>query len=303
MRPDRTTKTFWRTGVEEQALGDLALEVFLPESATLSDIDPTLLTPGRLPGLWDTDEVAVQHVVDYFTGGHSAVVPREGYDDTVFIPKCEPSVVEETIAIAVERGIVWLINGPASIFREAVPVGLLSPSATLSPPPAPVAVTDLMEASIPDAWRDGRASALAISTSLSANQGKPLPWAIVQPAINSAIQTRWIELAPESSPLPCDFGNAHNVIVQAATTQPGNGRRQISDVQKRLGTVTAEATLEANGVQDLADQIPEMAMAAVGLQLTFNLQIELSGDSPPEPTVVEAINSLLAAVSEDLKLQ
>ena len=281
----------------------LLSRVFLPESVTLSDIDPTLLAPKRLPGLWDTDEVAVQHVVDYFKGGHSVEVPKEGYDDTVFIPKCDPSVVEEAIAVAVERGVIWLINGPASIFREAVPVGLLGPSATLHSSPEPVAVTDLVEASIPDAWRDGKASALAISTSLSANLGKPLPWTVVQPAINSGIQTRWIELAPESSTLPCDFGNAHNVIVQAATTQPGNGPRQISDVQKRLGTITAEAMLEVNEVQDLADQIPEIARAAVGLQLTFNLQIELSGDNPPEQSVVEAINSLLAVVSEDLKLQ
>ena len=44
-------------------------------------------------------------------------------------------------------------------------------------------------------------------------------------------------------------------------------------------------------------------MAAVGHQLRFNIQIELSGDNPPEPTVVEAINSLLANISESLKLQ
>ena len=303
MRPDRTAKTFWRTGVEEQVLGDPALEVFLPESATLSDIDPTLLTPGRLPGLWDTDEVAVQHVVDYFTGDHSVVVPKEGYDDTVFIPKCDPSVVEETIAVAVERGIVWLINGPASIFREAVPVGLLGPAATLSPPPAPVAVTDLMEASIPDAWRDGKANALAIATSLSANRGKPLPWTAVRPAIDSGIHTRWIELAPDSAAWPCDFANAQHVIIQAATTPGISGGRQAEYGQKRLGTVTAEATLEANGVQDLADQIPEISMAAVGHQLKFNIQVELSGDNPPEPSVVKAINSLLETVSKDLKLQ
>ena len=303
MRPDRTSRTFWRTAIEEQALNDPALEVFLPEAATLSEISPTLLAPGILPGLWSTDEISVQDVINYFAGGHSVTVPKEGYDDTVFIPKGEPSIVEEAIAAAVERGVIWLINGPASIYREAVPVGLLGSSATLSRPPEPVAVTDLMEASIPDAWRDGKVSALAIVTALSAQLGKPLPWTTVRTAIESGIQTRWIELAPDSAAWPCDFGNAQKVIVQAANTQPGPRSRQSSDVQKRLGTVIAEATLEANGVQDLADQIPEIAMAAVGLQLKFNVQIELSGDNPPDPSVLEAINSLLAEVSEDLKLR
>ena len=89
MRPDRTVKTYWRTAVEEQVLSDAALEVFLPESATLSDIEPTLLAPGSLPGLWTTDEVTVNEVIGYFAGGHSVVVPKDGYEDTAFIPKCE----------------------------------------------------------------------------------------------------------------------------------------------------------------------------------------------------------------------
>ena len=103
-RPDRTTKTFWRTGIEDQILSDPALEVFLPESATLSDIDPDLLGPQRLPGLWSTDEITVRDVTDYFAGGHSVTVPKEGYDDTVIIPKCQPALVEQAIAEAVQRG-------------------------------------------------------------------------------------------------------------------------------------------------------------------------------------------------------
>ena len=50
VRPDRTVRTFWRTEIDEQALKDPALEVFLPQSATLSDIDPALLGYQRLPG-------------------------------------------------------------------------------------------------------------------------------------------------------------------------------------------------------------------------------------------------------------
>ena len=302
-RPDQTVKTFWRTAIDEQVLGDPALEVFLPESATLSDIDPALLTPESLPGLWPTDEITVQDAISYFAGGHSVVVPKEGYEDTAFIPKCDSSAVEEAIAEAVERGLIWLINGPASIFRETVPAGILNSNATLNPPPAQVAVTDLTEGVIPDAWRDGKANALAIVTALSAQRGKPLPWVVVQSAISSSISTRWIELASESQPWPCDFANAQHVVVQAATT-PGTSdySKERSD-QKRLGTVTAQATLEANGVQDLSDKIPGIMMAAVGHQLRFNVQVELSGENPPEPTILDSINALLNEVSEEFRLQ
>ena len=295
-RPDRTTKTFWRTGIEDQILSDPALEVFLPESATLSDIDPDLLGPQRLPGLWSTDEITVRDVTDYFAGGHSVTVPKEGYDDTVIIPKCQPALVEQAIAEAVQRGVIWLINGPASILSESVPDGVLGPSATLHSPPGYVTVQALTAESIPDAWKDGKTNALAIITALSAQRGKTLPWPTVQSAIDSGIRARWIELSPDSSPWPCDLAGARHVVIQAPKP------RQIAEGQKRLGTLTAEATLEAHGIQDLADQIPGITGAAVGNELKFSIRIEFGGDDVPDPAVVEAINSLLSAVSEDLKL-
>ena len=295
-RPDRTTKTFWRTGIEDQILSDPALEVFLPESATLSDIDPDLLVPQRLPGLWSTDEITVRDVTDYFAGGHSVTVPKEGYDDTVIIPKCQPALVEQAIADAVQRGVIWLINGPASILSESVPDGVLGPSATLHSPPGYVTVQALTAESIPDAWKDGKTNALAIITALSAQRGKTLPWPTVQSAIDSGIRARWIELSPDSSPWPCDLAGARNVVIQAPKP------RQIAEGQKRLGTLTAEATLEAHGIQDLADQIPGITGASVGNELKFSIRIEFGGDDVPDPAVVEAINSLLSAVSEDLKL-
>ena len=295
-RPDRTTKTFWRTGIEDQILSDPALEVFLPESATLSDIDPDLLGPQRLSGLWSTDEITVRDVTDYFAGGHSVTVPKEGYDDTVIIPKCQPALVEQAIAEAVQRGGIWLINGPASILSESVPDGVLGPSATLHSPPGYVTVQALTAESIPDAWKDGKTNALAIITALSAQRGKTLPWPTVQSAIDSGIRARWIELSPDSSPWPCDLAGARHVVIQAPKP------RQIAEGQKRLGTLTAEATLEAHGIQDLADQIPGITGAAVGNELKFSIRIEFGGDDVPDPAVVEAINSLLSAVSEDLKL-
>jgi hypothetical protein len=235
-------------------------------------------------------------VTDYFAGGHSVTVPKEGYDDTVIIPKCQPALVEQAIAEAVQRGVIWLINGPASILSESVPDGVLGPSATLHSPPGYVTVQALTAESIPDAWKDGKTNALAIITALSAQRGKTLPWSTVQSAIDSGIRARWIELSPDSSPWPCDLAGAQHVVIQAPKP------RQIAEGQKRLGTLTAEAILEAHGIQDLADQIPGITGAAVGNDLKFSIRIEFGGDDVPDPAVVEAINSLLSAVSEDLKL-
>ena len=80
-RPDRTIRTFWRTPIDETAIQDPGLEVFLPEAATLRELAPDLLVRGKLPGLWSSDKLGVQDVYGYFSGGHTVAVPREGYEE------------------------------------------------------------------------------------------------------------------------------------------------------------------------------------------------------------------------------
>ena len=298
-RPDNSAKTFWRTSIDEQLLEAPALEVFLPEVAVLSDIAPELLAHKALPSLWTADEIKVSDVVDYFAGGKRVTVPREGYEETVFIPRCEAGCVEDAILLAVERGHLWLTNGPASIFGEAVPDGVLSSTAILRPPPTALGVSELTEISIPGAWKDGKANALAIVTALSSLKEVNLPWPTVRKAIDSALHTGWLELSDDSAPWTSSFTEPQNIVFQVPETQPAPIPGQTS----KLGTVVAEAALEANGIQDLADQIPEIAKAAIGNSLKFNVRIELGGDELPDSGVIDEINSILLEVSDELKLQ
>ncbi len=297
LRPDRTARTFWRTDIDEPALKDPGLEVFLSDVATLNELTADLLAPEKLPGLWSGGETSVQDVYDYFVGGHTVTVPKEGYEETVTIPRCEPEHIEDAITQAVEQGLVWLTNGPASILKESMPSGVLSASATLRPPPERFAVDELTESSIPDAWKDGESNALAIATALSAKRGATLPWSTVQTAIEDAIRARWIELKDGDATWPCDLAGAKHVVLRVPS-----GKVDPPKPPKPSGLLVAEAVLEANGIQDLADQVPEIAKAAVGNNLQFNIRVELGGETAPGPEAVEKINELLAEVSDKLKL-
>lgn len=297
VRPDRSVKTFWRTRIDEAALKDSGLEVLLPETATLTGIDPDLLEYQRLPGLWSGEEIAVGDVIGYFAGGHTVAVPKEGYEDTAIIPKCDPAAVEAAIGEAVERGRLWLISGPASLLGEPVPAGVLAPAATLQPPPALIPVGELTAESIPDAWKEGTANAFAISTALSAVQDKTLPWPVVRKVIDAAIGARWLELADDSAPWPCDLAGARHVVLRV----PQGGGEETPKPRPE-GALMAEAALLANEIQDLAEQIPEILTATVGRELKFRLRVELGGEPPPDSGAVERINELLAQVSEELKL-
>ena len=297
VRPDRTTRTFWRTAIDEPALKDSGLEVLLPEAATLSELAPDLLEYQKLPELWSAEEIRVQDVYDYFSGSHTVSVPREGYEEILSIPKCESEDVETAISQAVEQGLVWLTSGPASILKEPVPAGVLSAAAILRPPPERIDVDELMAKSIPDAWKDSKTNALAIATALSTKRGVNLPWPTVKSAIEDGIRARWIELSNDSAAWPCDLASAQQVILQV----PSTAREEPSEPKPR-GLLMAEDVLEANGIQDLAEQIPDITKAAVGNTLKFNIRIEFGGETTPDPEAVKKINELLAEVSDKLKL-
>ena len=302
MRPDRTARTFWCTAIDETALKDPGLEVLLPEAATLSELAPDLLEPQKLPGLWSSEEIRVQDVYDYFAGGHTVSLPKEGYDEMLMIPQCGPADVEAAVSQAVERGLVWLTNTPASILGEPVPVGVLGPAATLRPPPDPISVDELMSTAIPDAWKDDKTNALAIATALSNKRGGvALPWSTVQGAITDGIRAQWIELGSDSVAWPCDLAGAQHVVLQVpASGEVGEERGNYT--RRPQGLLIAEAVLEANGIQDLADQIPDITKAAVGNGLKFSIRVEFGGDTAPDSEAVEKINQLLSEVSDDLKL-
>ena len=302
VRPDRTTKTYWRTVIEQHVLEDSDLEALLPEAATLSGVDHILLGYGLLPGLWPSKEITVETVHEYFSGEQTVTVPKEGYDDTFSIPGCDSLHVDEAIADAVEQGLLWMTNGPASILGEPVPPGILSPAAKLRPPPDPIAVDELMPSSIPEAWSEEKTNALAVATALSTKRGVTLPWFSVQTAIESAIRTRWLELSDDSAPWPSNLAGAQHVVLQAPT--PGMIRDQKGGryTQRPMGMLVAEASLEAHGIQDLADHIPGITQAAAGSALSFNIRIELGDDAVPDQAVVDKINDLLSQVSDDLRL-
>ncbi len=59
-------------------------------------------------------------------------VQKQGYEEPLSIPKAERNVVAEAISQAVKDGILWLTSGPASIWAEEIPLGLLTDDAVIS---------------------------------------------------------------------------------------------------------------------------------------------------------------------------
>jgi hypothetical protein len=136
----------------------------------------------------------------FFDGTHASKVQREGYEEVFPVPKASREALERAVGEAVKAGVAWLIAGPASIFKEEIPLGVLSDAATLNPPPPDLPAIAVLPQNLAAAWGQEITTATAIASALSAAQGKQLPWAVVAAAIDGAVRGRLLERAADSGP-------------------------------------------------------------------------------------------------------
>jgi hypothetical protein len=304
-RPDRSYRTIWRAAPDDADLKNTTMEVVLPESAELSDIEPGLLAPDVLPDLWKGADISVADVRSYFEGGRVIKIARQGYDEPVPIPKAAQAVVDGAIGWAVKEGKLWLTHGPTSLCAEEIPAGLLRDDALLQAPPAPIPATDVVPSNLPAAWTTETTTAQAIADALSATHGKSLPWATVRAAIDGACKGRLLERTADSTPWPCDEVGATQVKLRTSEKKTVVEITRREDTHRELppGVLVASALLKPNEVQELADQIGEIGNAAVGFDLKITVSVEIggAGKRPPEG-VVAKINAKLAEIAKDFKL-
>ena len=302
-RPDRSVKTWWRNPIDEAARAEPALELFLPENATLSELDPEVLAPDVLPELWSSESILVADAIAYFADGRTLNVQRDGYEEPVSVPACPRPEVEAATLEAVHQGILWLVNGPASFQGEAVPAGVLTDAANLRAPMQPLSVDRLTASAVPEAWQNEQTNVLALSVALAEQVGAPPPWTILRRAIDDALATRWLALATDSGPWPCDPAGASAVLLEAPEGTPRTVDGETDSATEPQGTRTGSADLEPNELQDLVDVWPEVIKASAGLQLRIRVSITLGdGDEVPAEKVT-SLNEIMKGVRPDLQLK
>ncbi len=306
-RPDRTFRTWWRTRPDETALNDPALELVLPQAAELGEIPGDLLAPKSLPNLWGAEEIAAQTVLDYFSGKTVVQVDKGGFQEPVPIPKASADVVNAAIGEAVAAGKAWLLSGPASLLAEPIPAGVLTPASKLRTPPAMISAAAILPENLPTAWKDGTTSALAVATALSQQQGNILPWRTVRDVIGGALSARFISLADDSAPWPCELPAANSVKIKVAApgTGGGTGGGGGGGVVTPAVVCVAAADFEPSQMQDLGDIIPALLeiKAKANVPIKFHVKLEVGdGKVRPSDSMVQDVNKVLKDLDEGFML-
>ncbi len=292
-RPDKTARTWWRERVDADAAKVPDLEVFLPEKAELTDLDATMLDPEgeRLPGLWADGPVPVADVLAYFGGAKSIAVSTF---DQVIVPKCDPALVRSAVTKAVESGLVWLVNSPTSLWKEACPMSALDGAAELRPSPNLIPATDLLPDALPAAWSGSTANGFTIAQALSQARGEAMPWGLVRESIRRAVDTRWLQIA--EGEVGCRYSDAGQLRLRRPAPKaepdpippvpvPGNG---------------GGALLNMLEVQNLGDLTSDLLDLTAGLDFRFRVRPEPG--TPLDTRLLRQINERLAEISKDLRV-
>jgi hypothetical protein len=298
-RPDKTVRTWWRTRPDEEALKDPDMEVVLSTAAELAEIPGTLLRKGTLASLWETKaELPMSEFKLYFAGGKIVQVDRGGYSEGQQVPKATPKVVNAAVEKAVVDGDLWLVSGPTSLFKESIPVGVLTDGSLLLPPPEPIVTAAILEANVPAAWKEGKATVAGILAQLSVQRGRPVPWHQVQQAVDGAIRARLVELDAKSVPWPCDASAAAKIILKASAGTGGGGGGG-GEIMNDKG-VTYRAYLQPNELQDLADVLSDIMQlqAKYGIKIRFNLAVEVTTETDLKPEATTDVRKALDAISD-----
>ena len=219
-RPDGSFRTFWMEEFEAAAGSDPHLEAVLPEHASLTRLPSRLLAPGRLPGLWPEEGggLSFRELFAWFGGKRTVAVPREGYEEELAVPACPDPILRAAAAEAVQAGVVWLRNGPASLWKEPVSGGALGGDGVLRRPPETVPGQSLLADALPDAWRGGRTNGQYLLDALSLQAGRSLPWGIVRESIREAVNHRWLTIVGGEA--ECDRAGAGSLLLEVPESAP-----------------------------------------------------------------------------------
>ena len=286
-RPDGSRRTWWREEPPREAMEDDQLQVVLPRKAALAELPGQLLAPvdNALPGLWESGNLTLGDVIAYFEGGHTVTVPREGYDEVETIPQCDASVVREAASEAVEQGLLWLTNGPTSLWSEPVPEDVLTAAARLRARPERVPASSLTGDQLPGAWQDGSTNGADLTRALSHARGEAMPWGLVRESIASGVDSRWLQTKDgDAEILRRAYRDAGRLVLERPSPDAGPGPSPDPVTQTRPAT-----NIEGHQIQDLADLVPDLIEVSAGYQLKFRVQVVLDDAPDDVRTKVEQI--------------
>ena len=294
-RADGSIRTWWRIPPDHDTMHRRELEVQPANLAVLYNLEPELLEPERVDGLWPvpTGPLRLEELRAFFDGVRAPCV-------------AVPEVLDTAVRTAVAQGTLMARLDGSSLLREPLPDGPLPVRLELLPPPPPIRGADLTPQALPEAWDDDQVTLQTIADALAVRHGYTLPWTLLSEGVNEALQLRLFERVTEGSPWPCSpaaadqvrFRRIEEIHLPPETVVAALG--YTSDAAPALRAV--KETIEASF---LGREVPtDLLVSAVQAAIKQGLVVEADEwrrlDTAPDPLAVRIrlpAAALLAEVS------
>ena len=126
-----------------------------------------------------------------------------------------------------------------------------------------------------------------------------MPWVTLRRALDQGFQLGLFERTLDSGTWPCDLGGAGAVKLKLVTSDVSGSPGPTRHAPATSGTTrAATAHLESHELQELADVIDEILLAAAGHELKLTLTVALEREGGPSKDAVAAVNAVLGKLKE-----
>jgi len=206
----------------------------------------------------------------------------------------------------VKSGALWLLSGPASVWAEEPPAGVVTKAAILRKPPSEIEVSALTPEAVPDAWTGETTTALALAQALAAQKGVvALPWKLVRDVISSAINHGFLRALPSPVAWPCQYSEAGSMMLglpaksgdfgETGHKAPGFGDGKGSFQPAPIPSIWT-STLDSAQLASLTEALGDILAAAGSHELRFRLSVELADGSEPAADVRKGLSDAMDKV-------
>lgn len=307
-RPDGSDRYFWRKPPAPDKV-TLEMNVIPAPDATLTFLEPELLVPGALPGLWPlaTQPIQRRDVLKYFDG--------------VTQPRLHDTALNEAIVRAVTDGLIAVRTTSRAYFKEAVPATLLTDSLELVPPPTPLVPADLLPDALPGPWDRSltppEASLAAIADAVATVRGEPIPWSLIVSALNDARDARKVTFTGSISDDPSSGRSVIVRLYEAGPPQPSTGRESSAGsgynprpsgsggyqpTPPASGIATDEMMLSLFEVTQLGEIAGQLQEVVPALKVGFKVMVTIEGGDI-DAEALATLNAVLSAAGLKLRFE
>ena len=201
VRPDGSQQTHWREApTADEDLWQKELEIVPIEHAELHNLNPELLAPGRLPELWQGDNVSttIGAIREFFNGGD---VPKLASDE----------ILLDAIRSAVQNGLLMARRQDKAYLKESIPDAEMTDDLELLAPLESISGSELSHKALPDAWENETSSVGEIMHTLAVLKSSPIPWSLILDAVNDGRDKSIFEFTEGNPPWPCAVEEADKI--------------------------------------------------------------------------------------------